>query len=85
MGGLAHASGATERLPLHRGFRRMGIRTASGSKTEIAAPHSRIVRSRTSRDGGPAAAQPIGISPPMTIASPELQTPGPGRFSVLQV
>jgi hypothetical protein len=34
---------------LHRGFRGMGIRTASGSKTEIAAPHSRIVRSRKSR------------------------------------
>src|SRR6266566_2807865 len=40
--------------PLHRGFRRMGIPTASGSKTEIAAPHSRIVRSRKSRDGGAA-------------------------------
>ncbi len=49
--------------PLHRGFRRMGIPTASGSKTEIAAPHSRIVRSRKSRDGGPPAAQRIGHQP----------------------
>src|SRR5260370_24709557 len=36
--------------PIHLGSRRMGIRTASGSKTEIAAPHSRILRSRKPRD-----------------------------------
>ena len=49
--------------PIHRGFRRMGIRTASGSKTEIATLHSRIFRSRKPRDVGHPETQRIGHHP----------------------
>jgi hypothetical protein len=86
MGGLAHASSATERLPPPSRFSTDGNSYGVRLENEIAAPHSRIVRSRKSRDGGPAGSAAYRASAtPMTIASPELQTPWPGRFSILQV
>jgi hypothetical protein len=48
--------------------------------------HSRILRSRKPRDVGHPERSVWGTtSPPMTIASPELQPHWPARFSVLQV
>ena len=86
MEGLAHASSATERLPYPSRFSTDGNsydvrlenrnRRATFTYPQVAKTARRGAAWKRSTQGS--------TSPPMTMASPELQPPWPARFSVLQ-
>ncbi len=82
MGGPAHASSAAERLPPPSRFSRDGNSYGVGLENRNRCATFTNRQGRENRDGSAAY---MGIGPPMTIASPELQTPCPGRSLVLQV